>query len=370
MKSDGRSLSGLGEIGEIGELGEIVRRFRGRKILVFGDLLLDQFLTGQIARISREAPVLILRHQELVERPGGGANAVHNLCALGASVHPAGFLGADAAGDRLCSLLGAMRIPTGALIRVPHYWTPTKTRVQAGSFHSSQQQIVRIDRDRPFRSTPALRNRIQRHLARIAPKMDAIVISDYGYGTVDPASTLLLRRISRQQRIPLCVDSRFDLLKFSGVTALTPNISEVEEALNGPLRPFPRWVRHNHFRFGDDRALLEQVGRALLRRQRLDALLITRGRWGMTLFEKRRSPVHIAVSGTDEVADVTGAGDTVIATFTLSLASGATFEQAARLANHAGGIVVMKRGTATVSGPELLAVLQEGVENQGGNPSG
>jgi rfaE bifunctional protein kinase chain/domain len=170
-------------------------------------------------------------------------------------------------------------------------------------------------------------------------------VSDYNYGAVSPDLLAGLSQAARQKDIPIVVDSRFHMSQFHGVTSITPNITELEAAIGISI--------------GADEALLRKVGRSVLRRQRLRSLLVTQGRFGMTLFEPRKEPLHIPIYGSDEVADVTGAGDTVIAVFTLALACGAAAEQAARMANYAGGIVVMKRGTATVTRAELSAAIQK-----------
>jgi rfaE bifunctional protein kinase chain/domain len=178
---------------------------------------------------------------------------------------------------------------------------------------------------------------------------DAVLISDYGGGVVTPALVRHVRqalRARKGRRVPVLVDSRYDLGRYRGLTASTPNESEVEALLG--------------LRIDDDRKVLERAGRALLEQTRMEAVLITRGSRGMALFEPDRPTVHVPIHGTDEIADVTGAGDTVIATVTQALAGGASMEEAARLANVAGGLVVMKRGTATVTVAEIRAALEAG----------
>jgi rfaE bifunctional protein kinase chain/domain len=325
-------------------LEALVRSFSGRRVLVLADLVADEFVYGRVERISREAPVLILRHATTDVRLGGGANAVHNIRTLGARPVPFGVLGADAHGRRLRELLREKGIAARGVQAASDYATPVKTRVLAGRAHSTKQQIVRLDRYAPLPARSAARRALERQLAAFRGRIDGVLVSDYGCGLLDAALVRAALRLARTRNVPVTVDSRFGLLRFRGMTAVTPNEPEVEEALGMTI--------------GHDRRRLESAGRELLRRLRCRAALVTRGSDGMTLFERGRPPVHIPVFGGDQVADVTGAGDTVIATFTLALASGATPEEAARLANYAGGIVVMKHATATVSADELCAAVR------------
>ena len=314
-------------------LTQLLKRFKGRRVAVLGDFVADVFIYGEISRISREAPVLILNHRETQLVPGGGANAVHNLRALGAAPLPIGVVGNDAEGRQLLQFFRKLGIDTKG-IRIERGWkTPTKTRILAGAVHSQRQQIVRLDSGGPMKKIPKLKPRI--------PACEALLVSDYGYGAI----TRDLVRQVRRDGVPATIDSRFSMTDFSGMTAATPNEPEVEAALG--------------IHIGHDAAKLESAGRALLRKLKHEALLITRGKDGMALFEKGRKTELIPIHGSDEVADVTGAGDTVIATFTLALAAGGTFSEAARLANYAGGIVVMKHGTRPVTYAELLRAVQE-----------
>lgn len=321
-----------------------MRRFRGRRVLVLADLVADEFVHGRVERISREAPVLILRHDATDVRLGGGANAVHNLRTLGARPLPFGVTGNDAHGRRLRALLREKRIPTAGIATAAGYDTPVKTRVMAGRAHSTQQQVVRLDRYAPLPARSPARRALERALVSFRGAVDGVLVSDYGCGLLDASLVRAAVAFARRRRVPVTVDSRFALLRFRGMTAVTPNESEVEEALAVTI--------------GHDRRRLEAAGRALLRRLACQAVLVTRGSDGMALFERGKQPLHVAVHGTDQVADVTGAGDTVIATFTLALAAGGTPAEAARLANYAGGIVVMKRATATVSADELVLAVR------------
>ena len=304
---------------------------------VLGDLVADVFIYGEISRISREAPVLVLNQRETQLVPGGGANAVHNLHALGAIPIPFGIVGDDAEGHKLVQFFKKAGIDTRGIRMEASWRTPTKTRILAGAVHSQRQQIVRLDSGGPLRGPVRIRDRFRGKL----PDCDALLISDYGYGTITPELVAHFRRAG----LPTTVDSRFAMDSFTNMTAATPNEPEVETALGMTI--------------GNNKERLESAGRTLLRRLKHEALLITRGKDGMALFERGKKTEHIAVYGSDEIADVTGAGDTVIATFTLALAAGATFSEASRLANYAGGIVVMKYGTRPVMYEELKAAVEE-----------
>jgi D-glycero-beta-D-manno-heptose-7-phosphate kinase len=322
------------------QLLEILDLFPKRKIVVVGDIIVDEFLYGRISRVSREAPVLVLEYRNLIRLPGGAANAANNLLDLGCSVTLSGIVGEDVPGNDLASMLETKGANIRPLIRHPDYVTPIKTRILAGANHSTPQQVVRVDR---IESKPATIQIPWQILQQSLKSADGIIVSDYGYGAIPAQLFQDLRRTAEKLKIPLIVDSRFHMSEFMGATAVTPNITELEASTGIAI--------------GEDAALLAKVGRRVLRKQGLQSLLVTQGRFGMTLLEPRKGPLHIPIYGTDDVADVTGAGDTVIAVYTLALACGAKPAQAARLANYAGGLVVMKRGTATITREELAAAV-------------
>jgi D-glycero-beta-D-manno-heptose-7-phosphate kinase len=323
-------------------LRSLLKRIRRVRIVVVGDLIADEFIYGRIERVSREAPVLILKYNATEVVPGGAGNAANNAAALGARVQVLGVVGRDEAGRRLRTTLGRHADVRG-IVATDGYITPVKTRILAGGVHSAKQQVVRIDRAGSDLSPASIR-RVERLLSQAVRSADAVIISDYGGRLVSPDMWRRALADARLKKAPIVlVDSRYDLAKFSGITACTPNESEVEALLD--------------VRIDDHKDVLEQAGRALLRRLGTRAVLVTRGSRGMALFEPDKKTDHIPIVGSDEIADVTGAGDTVIATFAATLAAGGSFGEAARLANHAGGLVVMKRGTATVSAAELDAAL-------------
>jgi rfaE bifunctional protein kinase chain/domain len=322
-------------------LKKIVESFPKVTVTVVGDLVADEFVFGEISRVSREAPVLILKHRERSVVPGGGANAIYNLAELGVNVLPVGAIGDDEPGRTLLKQFRHKHIPVSGILRDKNYATVTKTRILAGMTHTARQQVVRVDREPEAEPSPHLKRELVLAAREYVRASDALLVSDYGYGSASPAILSEIR--GKDARVPVVLDSRFRMLQFSGVTAATPNEPEVEEALRICV--------------GQDWKRLCSAGEQIMSRMKLQSLLVTRGRDGMVAFTRRHKPVDIPIFGSDQVADVTGAGDTVIATFTAALAAGASSEEAAHLANYAGGIVVMKRGTATVSREELLRAI-------------
>ena len=311
-----------------------------RRVAVVGDLVADEFVYGRVERVSREAPVLILRYDAAVVTPGGAGNAANNVAALGGRATLVALVGRDMPGRRVVAALHR-RVDSRHLLRVSHTTTPVKTRILAGGIHSAKQQIVRIDRGVTRPVEPGVRQAFEKAALEAVLRGDAVLFSDYGSGLITPAFVDKVRRTLRRATlaIPVLIDTRYRLLNYSGLTACTPNESEVEQALG--------------IRIDDNLKVLERAGREILARTRMEAVLITRGSRGMALFIRKGPAVHIPIFGTDSIVDVTGAGDTVVSTVALALAAGGSFEGAARLANYAGGLVVMKRGTATVSGEEL-----------------
>jgi rfaE bifunctional protein kinase chain/domain len=319
----------------------LIDRFRGRRVAVVGDLVADEFFYGDIERISREAPVLILQHSRTDIVPGGGGNVIANLRALGARPIPVGVVGRDESGRRLREAFREIGVSTAGIRAVPGYETPTKSRIIAGGVHTRRQQMVRLDRGSRHGSLgdEAIRG-IRERLSRVLERAEGLLVADYGYGAATPELIRDLGKTGALSGIPVTVDSRERVDRYRGLTACTPNQEELENA----VQMDPDVVERD----------LERAGRALLGRTRHRAVLVTRGARGMSLFERRKPTRHVPAFGSDEVADVTGAGDTVIATFTLGLISGGDFLEAARLANYAAGIVVMKAGTATVSAEEMV----------------
>jgi D-glycero-beta-D-manno-heptose-7-phosphate kinase len=319
-------------------LRAVIDGFAGRTVAVVGDVIADEYLFGRPARISREAPVLILRFTERELSLGGAANAVNNVHALGARVLPIGVVGEDLAGDEVRTLFQAAGIPTDGIVVEPGRRTPVKTRIMAGGYQATRQQVVRLDREPVSEPEPATDDALVDRIATLAAGADAIIVSDYGYGTVTARVLQSVRALAREVQTVVTVDSRYDLPRFTGLTAVTPNEAELEALVGVPA---------------DDAQAVEKAGRQLIEQLDAQLLLVTRGSRGMALLEREGPTTFIPIHGTDEIADVTGAGDTVISAFTVALAAGARPVEAATLANIAGGLVVMKRGTATVAAAEL-----------------
>ena len=323
-------------------LRELIPALAGKRVVVVGDIIADEYLYGKPARISREAPVLILRFTDREVRLGGAANATDNVRALGAVATPVGVVGRDEAGQELTRLFTDTGISTDGVMVSRERATPVKTRIMAGGYESTRQQVVRLDREPEATLPDDVERGIVERVKAAGGRADAFLLSDYGYGTVTPMVFETVSEIARRRDLLVTVDSRYDLPRFRGVTAATPNEPEVEELASAEL--------------GDEPSL-EKAGRAVLERLEARYLLITRGSRGMALLEREGPVTWIPIHGSDQIADVTGAGDTVISAFTTALAAGAAPAEAAWLANVAGGVVVMKRGTAAATPRELLESL-------------
>ena len=319
-------------------LVSIVRRFPQRRILVVGDSVADQFIYGAISRVSREAPVFILRHEHTETLPGGAANCALNLASLGASVSLISVAGDDEAGRALVGTLTAAGVDCNGVLISAELRTTTKVRVLAGQLHSTRQQVIRIDYEGDTLKDAELRARLRAGVLEHMQAADAVIISDYNYGVADADMAALARDAAATRKIPVLADSRFRLADFVKFTSATPNQDEVEQQLGKEFTQLDE---------------LETASEQLRERLGYRALLVTRGSNGMMLLEAGVPAVHLDAIGAREPVDVTGAGDTVMATYTLALASDSSFPDAAHLANYAGGLVVMKRGTASVTLAEL-----------------
>lgn len=307
-------------------------------MLVVGDLLADHYVFGQTERVSREAPVLIVRHERDEVRLGGGANAAANARALGGKVTAIGVVGVDPVGSELKALFAGAGITLRA-VSGRGVVTETRTRVLAGGQSTTRQQMLRIDRGATGPLAPPVRAALAERVR--TARADVVLVSDYGAGVLGDETRIALRALARAG-VPVVVDSRFALGSFTGLTVAKPNEPELAAFTGLPV--------------GTD-AELERAGRAAQKRLRCEVLLVTRGRRGMTVFQQGLPPVHLPVHGLAEAVDVTGAGDTVSATLALALGAGASPLEAAGLANVAGALVVQKQGTATVSREELAREL-------------
>lgn len=320
------------------KLLKLVNEIGGHKVMVIGDMVADMYLDGRISRISREAPVLVLEYAGETVVPGGAANVVHNAATLGGDVCAVGVVGSDSAGKMLSGILQGKRVSTGGLIADPARPTITKTRVMAGGLATVRQQVVRIDRESKEALSAATRASLLAYVREAIGTMAAVVMSDYGSGTVFPELSSYVLQTCRKLNIPCVVDSRYRILAFEGVTVVKQNEAEAAAATG---------------RVNLEGEALTAAGFELLEQLGAQAVLITQGPDGMSLFEAPGRVTHIPVTNISEVFDVSGAGDTVVITVAMALAAGASYADAARLANFAAGVVVKKPGTATVSAEEL-----------------
>ncbi|MBX3245038.1 MAG: carbohydrate kinase [Acidobacteria bacterium] len=318
-------------------LAEKIGTFKGKRIVIVGDVVADQFLRGTISRVSREAPVFILKHDSTETLPGGAANAAVNVASLGGEALLVGVIGDDTQGEMLRSSLNKRDVSDEHLLIRSNSRTTTKQRVLAGQHYAPQQQVIRIDYEEPALISDQERNLLKERLVALTENADAVIVSDYGYGVVDATVYQAALDAANMRKIPILADSRFSLKTFPGATSATPNQEEAAQILGSDLSP------ENCSR------LREQLG--------YEALLVTCGNEGMLLIERGKPSVHIEAVGSKTPVDVTGAGDTVIAVYAVGLAAGLSFYEAASIANHAGSVVVMKKGTASVSVAELLASL-------------
>lgn len=330
---------------DLRDLAECVEKFPGKSIVLLGDFVADDFRYGEISRVSREAPVLILKHRETLLVPGGGANAANNLAALGARILPVTAVGDDPAGEALIQYFRQIRVDVSGILRVKGRTTPTKTRFLAGWAHTVAQQVLRVDYEPQLPLPDAARRKIQQSLIAGLRGADALAISDYGFGVANP-ELVRTATAKRKKGLPVTLDARYQLHRYVNcrITSATPNEAELEA--------------QHRTAIGTNLDELARAGHATLAVMKSRALLVTRGRHGAALFESNDRLTHIPIHGSDQAVDVTGAGDTVLAAYTLALACDASPLEAAHIANIAGGLVVMKRGTATVSRKELLDAIR------------
>lgn len=328
----------------MGRLTRLIEGFGKLRVMVIGDLGLDHYLVGNAGRISREYPVMILSHERDEFRLGGAANTVANLVSLGAEVVPAGWIGDDPNGDELLKILARMGCSTESVVRDGQTRTVTKTRIVAGGTHGGGlgQHLLRVDQLGSGAPGPASERGLLRRVEGLAGDVDGFVLSDYGHGTLTPDLARAVSRLSKGRYVGL--DSRHRLLDFRGVTAATPNLEETAEAAGMQVA---------------DEGDVEKAGTMLRSKLGAEALLVTRGGEGMSLFEPGCAPFHLPVANKSEVFDVTGAGDTVVAAFTLARLAGGGYGEAADLANIAGGLSVRRAGATPVRADELREALGE-----------
>lgn len=312
------------------------------RVMVIGDLIADEYISGMSSRVSREAPVLILKYDSRRLLLGGAANAAHNIHCLGGKVLPIGVVGNDNLGKELLEIFRQKGIERAGIIVNQNYNTTVKSRILAGGLHTARQQVIRIDREESAPLRKEIEKEILNRIRQNLRKVDAVLVSDYGLGVISDKVIEEINKFAAADNKTVTIDSCRNLLKFRGVKAATPNEPEVEEVTGFTLK--------------NDKDV-ERAGKKIISKIGAKSLLITRGKKGMALFVRRRIPEFIPIFGSSEITDVTGAGDTVIASFTLAIAAGANESPAARLANVAAGLVVMKSGTATVTPKEIMKAI-------------
>jgi rfaE bifunctional protein kinase chain/domain len=311
---------------------------RGKRAVLIGDLVLDAYVYGETVRVSREAPVLVVRKERTSHRLGGAANTAANLAALGLTTTMVSALADDGGGNTVRAMLRDANVGAAAIV-TSDVATPVKTRILAGAFGTTRQQVLRID-DEPERPIGSdVQAQIAATLLREAAKADVVVVSDYGMGCVTGEVAQAVSTLIAKSCV-VCVDSRYHAATFAGATAITPNVPEAEALAGFPLT---------------NRDAIDRAGSVLLDRYRYGAVLLTQGRGGMTLYRPGGKREHVDIVGEGEVTDVTGAGDTVTATFSAALAAGLGMSNGMKLANVAAGIVVTRLGTATATPDEIIA---------------
>ncbi len=333
----------------------ILNKFKNRRLMVIGDLVLDQYIKGSVSRISPEAPVPIVLQEEAFYTPGGAANVANNLASLGADVTVVGIIGDDIEGGILKQELSRRHIKTQGIAIDPDSNTILKTRIIA-----QRQQVVRIDRENSYAASTTIKeSAVYKFLTKHLKQFDAVIVSDYGKGLIDAKLLHLVHELAISQQTPVIVDPKVeDLRAYGAVTCVTPNKKEAELA----LKAIPQTARAA---FGILSTKLDQPdeikanGQGLLSYLGIDSLLVTLGEHGMYLFEHKKKPFPIPTRAR-EVFDVSGAGDTVISVFSLCLAAGATKTQAADIANYAAGVVVGKMGAVAVTMSELKEAIAQG----------
>ncbi|HTB34535.1 MAG TPA: bifunctional ADP-heptose synthase [bacterium] len=322
----------------------VLERFDRLRVVVLGDLVLDEYVFGETTRISREAPVLILKHERTLSLPGGGANPVSNIASLGASALPVGVLGLDRAADTLLGIFKDKGVDSSGVLSRPGRVSPLKIRILAGGHNTARQQVIRVDHEAEDPIDAATETAVLKALEERLAGAHALIISDYGNGLITPRVLKHINALAkRRPKLVICVDSRYQLGDYRGVSVITPNETEAAPAAG----------------FEDYRAQdLDEIGRKLLQRTKARMVLVTRGSRGMSLFRPRRRD-DVPVCGPTEPVDVNGAGDSVASCITLALAAGADPLMAMRLANAAGGVAVMQRGPASVTREQILTLLEQ-----------
>ncbi len=324
-------------------LSAIIDEFSSKTHAVLGDMVIDEMVYGHVDRLSREAPVIILRHHKTDVVMGGGANAVHNVAAYGATTHALGVWGDDYYAPQLKTVMQNAGIHTEGMVTDASRPTTTKTRLSGMVNFSVTQQMLRLDRESRKPLQDALNQQLKDRLDALLPHVNGILLSDYDLGVVNPSTITYVLDKAKRLKIPVAVDSQGDLSQFTGATILTPNQPEAEKNVGFPL---------------DSKDAIKKAGKLLLEKAHAQHVLITLGQDGMALFDAENACVSfIPAFNKQDVFDVTGAGDTVVATWLVAYASGASALEAAVLGNLAASLVVRIFGSAVTSQGELLKSL-------------
>ncbi len=325
------------------ELLDLTRALPGARVGVIGDVAADMYVSGETDRVSREAPVIIVRHEEQWVKAGCAANVACNVAALGAKVHLLSLIGPDEAGEGLLAVMRDCRVDTSSMLVLPDYRTTCKTRFMAGAKSTTRQQVLRLDRVTEGYPSKGAQSLLLERLEQLSEVVDVWIASDYGARLIDDAVRERLREISRGKIV--LADSRYNLTKFRGVTAVKPNQEEALEAVG--------------LAKGNGLETMADVAHELRRRVQSKAALVTLGNKGMMLAEGESEAAYIPKAGGDEIVDLTGAGDTAVAVLAAGLSAGGSFLQSACLANAAGGVVVMRQGAATASLEDIAGMVRK-----------
>lgn len=321
------------------EIRHILTRINGKKILIIGDIIADEYIFGNAYRLSREAPIPIIRFISSEIRPGGAGNVAMNIVSMGGSATLIGVLGKDIYAKELLNIFAKAKIETGYILS-DDTQTVIKTRVMAGDVNTSLQQILRLDRGIQNIYQPRIYKRFQEIISANIDKYDAICISDYGEGLFDDGFIRWIRRISKRTKV--FVDSRFNFIKFRGCLALTPNINEISQIYG---------------RYTKSREEIISAAKKIKKITDSRYILIKQGSSGLSLLKENQRFISFAPFGNTEVADVTGAGDTVLAAFSLAMSANIPVTKAAGFANITGGIKVQKRGTSPVLVDDIIKAI-------------
>ncbi len=323
-------------------LSRIARQFSGKRVAVWGDVILDEYIFTSTGRVSREAPVLITEYENSVFKPGGAGNVILNLKTLGAEVFPTGFIGNDSAGNELLSIFEEQGITTEFFVKPEDYTTPKKSRILSGGDHTKKQQVLRIDTIDKKKISETHYSTLFDSLSTVFGKTDIVIISDYIHKSVLPEFYTEIRK--QYPGIKFILDSRKNFLDFPGIDIATPNEPETRQMFSGrELEGFDDFTK---------------AGRDLQKLLKAPGIIMKLGHNGMIVFDGERTPAALPIHGNDDIVDVTGAGDTVIATLSIALASGADLKEAAQLATVAAGFVVMKEGAYPITKEELINELR------------